>query len=47
MAIDIGVNNLCAVTINDKPFSYVIDGRPLKAISQFYNKIKAEIQSML
>ncbi|WQJ53269.1 MAG: transposase [Wendovervirus sonii] len=47
MGIDIGVNNFCAVTINDKPFSYVIDGRPLKSINQFYNKTKAEKQSKL
>ena len=30
MSIDIGLNNLCAITINDKYLSYVIKGGPLK-----------------
>lgn len=47
MGIDLGVNNLCAITANDKPFSYVINGRPLKSMNQFYNKKLAELKSKL
>lgn len=43
-AIDLGVNNLATVSFNDsKPF--IINGKPLKSINQFYNKRKAELQS--
>jgi len=47
IGIDIGVNNLCAITSNDKSFSYVINGRPLKSMNQFYNKKLAELKSQL
>ena len=47
IGIDLGVNNLCAITSNDKPFSYVVNGRPLKSINQFYNKRLAEYKSEL
>lgn len=47
MGIDIGLNNLCAITINDKYLSYVIKGGPLKSINQFYNKRKSEMVSDL
>lgn len=47
IGIDLGVNNLCAITANDKPFSYVINGRPLKSMNQFYNKKLAELKSQL
>ena len=45
-AIDLGVNNLATVSFNDsKPF--IINGKPLKSINQFYNKRKAKLQSKL
>jgi putative transposase len=47
MGIDLGLNNLCAITINDKSKSYVIKGSPLKSINQYYNKKNAKIQSDL
>lgn len=47
IGIDLGVNNLCAITSNDKSFSYVINGRPLKSINQFYNKKLAKLKSEL
>lgn len=47
IGIDIGVNNLCAITSNDKSFSYVVNGRALKSINQFYNKRLAEMKSKL
>lgn len=47
IGIDLGINNLCAITSNDKSFSYIINGRPLKSINQFYNKKYAELKSKL
>lgn len=47
IAIDLGVNNLMTVSNNfgDKPF--ILNGKPLKSINQYYNKKKAELQSKL
>lgn len=47
IGVDIGLNNLMAITSNDKSFSYVVNGRPLKSINQFYNKQKSLIRSDL
>ena len=47
IGIDLGINNLCAITSNDKSFSYIINGRPLKSINQFYNKRLSELKSQL
>ena len=47
MGIDLGLNNFCAITINDKSESYVIKGSPLKSMNQYYNKKKSKIQSEL
>lgn len=42
--IDLGVNNLATVTSNAfEPF--IINGRPLKSMNQFYNKKKAKLQA--
>jgi IS605 OrfB family transposase len=47
-AIDIGVNNLAAVTSNVTSFqALLINGRPLKAINSNYNKEKAALQKLL
>ena len=47
-AIDIGVDNLAALTSNQKGFIPVlVNGRPLKSLNQFYNKNKAKLQSQL
>ena len=44
--IDLGLNNLATVTSNvSKP--YIINGRPVKSINQYYNKKRAEYQSKL
>ncbi len=46
--IDIGMNNLVALTSNKPHFkSIIVNGRPVKSINQFYNKRKAELQSQL
>ena len=47
IGIDLGLNNLCAITINDKSKSYVIKGSQLKSMNQYYNKKKSSIQSEL
>ena len=46
--IDIGMNNLVALTSNKPGFRpVVVNGRPVKSVNQFYNKRKAELQSQL
>ena len=45
LAIDLGVNNLCTcITSTGK--SFIIDGRKLKSINQFFNKRNAGLQSI-
>ena len=47
-AIDIGVNNLCALTSNKPGFIPVlVNGRPLKSLNQLYNKTLAKLQTLL
>ena len=47
-ALDIGVNNLAALTSNLPGFApRLINGRPLKALNQFYNKRRAQLQADL
>jgi putative transposase len=47
VGIDLGVNNLVTTSnnIGEKPF--IINGRGLKSINQFYNKRRSELQSKL
>jgi len=46
--IDVGLNNLAAITSNKPGFVPVlINGRPLKYINQGYNKRRAELQTKL
>ncbi len=43
--IDIGVNNLVALTSNKPGFQpAIVNGRPVKSVNQFYNKRRAELQ---
>lgn len=46
--LDIGVDNLATVTF-DRPgaIAFAISGRELKSMNQYYNKRKAELQSLL
>ncbi len=47
-AIDIGLNNLAAVTSNQPEFvPLLVNGRPLKSINQFYNKQRTRLQSLI
>jgi putative transposase len=46
--IDIGMNNLVALTSNKPHFkSIIVNGRPVKSVNQFYNKRKADLQKQL
>ena len=47
-SLDIGVNNLVALTSNKVGFvPQLVNGRPLKSTNHYYNKRKAELQSIL
>ncbi|MCR5748408.1 MAG: transposase [Lachnospiraceae bacterium] len=46
MGIDIGVNNLMAISFASDSTPVIINGRPLKSINQFYNKKKAFLQEI-
>ena len=45
LAVDLGVNNLCTC-VTDKGESFIVDGRKLKSINQFFNKRNAKLQSI-
>src|SRR5947209_16958373 len=46
--IDIGMNNLVALTSNKPAFqAVVVNGRPVKSVNQFYNVRRAELQKQL
>ena len=45
LAIDLGVNNLVTAVTN-RGSSFIIDGRKLKSINQWYNKENARLQSV-
>ena len=47
IGIDIGLNNLCAITTNNQNKSWIIKGGVLKSVNQFYNKEIAKIKSEL
>jgi putative transposase len=47
-AVDIGLNNLAAVTFNQPGLApFLVNGRPLKAINQWYNKRRGRLQAKL
>ena len=46
VGIDLGINNLATITSNVSQ-SYIVNGRPVKSINQYYNKVKAKLQSQL
>lgn len=46
IGVDLGLNNLCTIGGNKvKPF--IIEGKVIKSINQYYNKLKAKLQSKL
>ena len=47
MSIDLGVNNLATMYNNVDGKSFIVNGKPLKSINQFYNKKLAELKSFV
>lgn len=47
VGIDLGVNNFATLTNNVGVQPIVINGRVIKSINQYYNKVKSELQSDL
>ena len=47
IGIDLGLDNLMAITSNIGNISNLVNGRPLKSINQYYNKRKAQLMSLL
>ena len=47
IGIDLGLNNLMAITSNIGNISNLVNGRSLKSINQYYNKRKAHLMSLL
>ena len=45
LGIDLGIDNLCTCVTNNSR-SFIIDGRKLKSINQYYNKRNASLQSL-
>lgn len=45
LAIDLGVNNLCTCVTNTGK-SFIVDGKKLKSINQFFNKQNAKLRSI-
>ncbi|PHI10398.1 transposase [Fusobacterium polymorphum] len=45
LGIDLGIDNLCTCVTNNGT-SFLIDGRKLKSINRYYNKINAKLQSI-
>lgn len=43
-AVDIGIGNLVAVSFSDSN-SFIVNGKPLKSINQYFNKINAKLLS--
>jgi putative transposase len=46
-SIDLGINNLAALTLSNSKDSFIINGKPLKSINQYYNKKLASLKSDL
>lgn len=47
-SIDLGLNNLATVTFNQAGVQpLLINGRPIKSMNQYFNKVKADLQSKL
>ena len=46
-SIDLGLNNLATITFSDFSRPYIINGKPLKSINQYYNKRLAHYKSKL
>jgi putative transposase len=45
MSIDLGLDNLCAITFRDSKAQYLINGKTLKSKNSYFNKRMAELTS--
>lgn len=46
--IDLGLSNLATITANIEGFQpFIVNGRPLKSINQYFNKVKSKLQSIV
>ena len=46
-SIDLGLSNLATLTFIDGSKPLIFNGKPLKSMNQYYNKVKASLQSKL
>lgn len=47
LSIDLGLNNLCSCISNVEINSFIINGRVMKSVNQWYNKKKAKLMSFV
>lgn len=47
LSIDLGLNNLCSCISNVEINSFIINGRVMKSVNQWYNKKKAKLMSFI
>lgn len=47
LSIDLGLNNLCSCISNVETNSFIINGRVIKSVNQWYNKKKAKLMSFV
>mgnify|MGYP003279055748 CR=1 FL=1 len=47
LGIDIGVDNLATCVTSDNSQDFILNGRPLKSINQYYNKKSSRLKSIL
>lgn len=47
LSVDLGVNNFAACTNNTGLKPFIVDGRAIKSINQYYNKKKAKLMSFV
>src|SRR5690554_5306425 len=45
-AVDLGLNNLAALTFKDNSDDYIINGRPIKSKNSYYNKEITKLQAI-
>lgn len=47
LGIDIGVDNLATCVTSDNSQDFIVNGRPLKSMNQYYNKKSSNVKSIL
>ena len=46
LSVDLGVTNLAAITNNFNGEQWLISGKPIKSVNQYYNKLKSNYQGL-